>query len=267
MRRPRLLTGLPVGILLLTMLACGTGTTRTPATVDTPIPLATDTSQPTQTLLPLYLSVSLGSVPLTEQGTTPIYKIDAQIPALQGSTDPRAVNFNNEMSLLVQQEISVFKDNLHELVPTPGGTGSFFGEQYNLLSGPGNILSVKIDISIYIEGAAHPSSHSRTVTYDLEAGSDVSLGQLFRTGSNYYQKLSDYCLAQLSPKISDLFTGGLDPVPDNYRSWNITPDGLLITFDEYQVAAYALGPQQVAVPYAELQVIIDPAGPLGQFLP
>jgi hypothetical protein len=39
---------------------------------------------------------------------------------------------------------------------------------------------------------------------------------------------------------------------------------LLITFDEYQVAPYAAGPQKVAIPYSELRALINPQGPLGK---
>jgi hypothetical protein len=40
----------------------------------------------------------------------------------------------------------------------------------------------------------------------------------------------------------------------------------LITFDENQVAAYTVGTQTVLVPYANLNAIIDPAGPLTEFV-
>ena len=53
---------------------------------------------------------------------------------------------------------------------------------------------------------------------------------------------------------------------ENYRSWNITPKGLQITFDDYQVTPHAAGPQQVLVPYATLKALIDPAGPLAEFI-
>jgi hypothetical protein len=259
--------GLVPGTILLTILACGSGTPNALQSTDTPVLPPTETSLPTPTLPPLYLSVTLGTVPRKEQGTLPNYTIDAQVPALQGSDDPRATNFNNEMTLLLQQEIIVFKDNLRALFPVPNANGSSFNEQFTLLSAPGNILSLKFEIMVYIEGAAHPGTHSRTVTYDLEAGSDVSLDRLFRSGSDHLQVISNFCLAQLTHSIPDLFSAGVDPLPNNYRSWNITPNGLLITFDEYQVAAYALGPQEVVIPYANLQAIIDPQGPLAAFLP
>ena len=37
----------------------------------------------------------------------------------------------------------------------------------------------------------------------------------------------------------------------------------MITFDEYQVAPYAAGPQEVTVPYGALQAVIHRQGPLG----
>ena len=97
----------------------------------------------------------------------------------------------------------------------------------------------------------------------------LRLGQLFLPGSNYLESIANYCIGQLSSRNIgfDSFSTGAQPLQENYGNWNITADGLLITFDEYQVAAYAAGPQEVNVPYAEVQSIIDPHGPLAGFLP
>ena len=173
------------------------------------------------------------------------------------------------MTLLTQEEIASFKDNARMVQPVPGSVGSFIDQSYELLSPLGNLLSLKFEIMTYIQGAAHPGTHSRTVTYDLEAGADVRLEQLFLPGSDYLGTISRYCIAQLETRDIgfEAFSQGAQPVMENYGSWNITPDGLLITFDEYQVAAYAAGPQVVVVPYAELQSVIDPTGPLKAFMP
>jgi len=259
--------GILLGVILPVVVACGNATPTTMAPSATPLLLPTMTSLSTPTLPPLYLSVTLGTVQKKDQGKSPSYTIDIQVPALQGSDDPRATNFNNEMALLVQQEIGVFKDNVRELAPVPMSNGSRLTGKYTLFSAPGNILSLKFEFIRYIAGSAHPGTHSRTVTYDLEAGSDVRLNQLFQNGSTYLQVISDYCVAQLTPRIPGLFNNGLDPTTNNYQSWNITPNGLLITFDEYQVAPYAFGPQQVVIPYTELKAIIDPQGPLASYLP
>ncbi len=70
--------------------------------------------------------------------------------------------------------------------------------------------------------------------------------------------------------VTDFFVGfetGAAPDELNYRNWSLTDAGLLISFDPYQVGPYAAGPQEIAVPYADLAVIIDPAGPAGAFMP
>jgi hypothetical protein len=41
---------------------------------------------------------------------------------------------------------------------------------------------------------------------------------------------------------------------------------LAITFDEYQVAPYAAGPQTVVVPFSELTNLLNPEGPAKSFL-
>ena len=264
LRKLFLLSGF--GLLLLTILACGTTPTAMPAT-STNIP-PTLTSLPTQTPEPLYLSVTLGSVPTSETGQKPAYTVKAQIPALQGSDDARVTNFNNEMTQLTQEEIAKFKDNARVAYSTPGSPGSAYDQKYKLLSAPGDLISLKFDIYIYIDGAAHPTTHSRVVNYDLEAGEDVMLEQLFLPGSNYLDIIANYCIAQLKTRNIGFegFSSGAQPLSENYGNWNVTPDGLLITFDEYQVAAYAAGPQEVVVPYAELKSVIDPHGPLVQFI-
>jgi hypothetical protein len=140
--------------------------------------------------------------------------------------------------------------------------------KYELLSPPGDIFSIKFSAMGYSDGAAHPYHFSRTVTFDLEAGQEITIDQLFLPGSNYLQIFSDVSKAELSTRDIgfDMFASGADPLPENYQNWNITADGLLITFDEYQVGPYAAGPQLVSVPYNALKDIIDPQGPLGGFI-
>jgi hypothetical protein len=255
-------------LFMIAIMACGASPTALPATSTFNTP-PTPTSPPTQTPAPLYLSVSLVSVPDTETGQKPAYTMKAQIPALQGNNDTRVTNFNNEMAQLTQEEIAKFKDNARVAYSTPGSPGSSYDQQYKLLSAPGNLLSLKFDIYIYIDGAAHPTTHSRVVNYDLEAGANVMLEQLFLPGSNFLDLIANYCIAQLKTREIgfEAFSSGAQPLLENYGNWNITPDGLMITFDEYQVAAYAAGPQEVVVPYTELKSVIDPNGPLANSLP
>jgi len=265
---PKIVPGFVLFILLVAMLACGITPTPQQAT-NTPQVAPTEPLTPTFTPIPIFSVVTLVSNPTNETGKDPNYTITAQTPFFQGSEDLRVTNFNNEMAQLTQEEIAKFRDNVVQVQPVPGSTGSFYDQQYKLLTPPGNLVSLKFQIMIYIQGAAHPGTHMRTVTYDLEAGNDLKLEQLFLSGSDYLDKIANYCIAQLKTRNIgfDAFTSGAQATPENYGNWNITPDGLLITFEEYQVAAYAAGPQEVVVPYAELQSVIDPHGPLQGFLP
>jgi len=76
--------------------------------------------------------------------------------------------------------------------------------------------------------------------------------------------IANYCITVLSkqPFFDGPFTDGANPTVENYRNWNITPEGLMITFDTYQVAPGAAGPQVVVVPYGQISAVIDPQGAL-----
>ena len=59
---------------------------------------------------------------------------------------------------------------------------------------------------------------------------------------------------------------GAGPDAQNFRSWTISRKGLSMTFDAYQVGSYAAGPQNVLIPYSVLKDLINPDGPIGQFV-
>ena len=86
--------------------------------------------------------------------------------------------------------------------------------------------------------------------------------RLFIADSNYLEVISKYCSEQLSTLDIGFNenTVGAEPAAENYRNWNITPEGLMIIFERGQVTAYAAPEQVVIIPYAELQSIINPQG-------
>jgi hypothetical protein len=250
--------------LFLTAVACAS--LIQPRRVPTQV-LPTATAAPTETAAPLYEQVTLQTRPWQESGTPFAYSIQADVPVLVGSQDPRVQTFNVEMKAVVDDAIATFKQNLAGLAPNPSSTISTFELHYNVLSPPGNVISLKFNIQTYYSGAAHPGDASRTVTYDLQAGKDLNLSDLFRPDSDFLTPIAKYCIGQLSTRDIGFqgFELGATATPENYRNWNLTTDGLTITFDEYQVAPYAAGPQTVVIPYAELTALIKPDGPLAAY--
>ena len=226
----------------------------------------TDTLPATSAPL-LSQQVSLVSVPFieTDPGSNfPTYTITAQIPQLSGGPDSRVQALNQRLDELVKKEMEAYRGNFQQLPITPYSNGSSLAMTYILVSQIGDLWSFKFDFSFYSDGAAHPGMNSITLNYDLGQGKELSLGDLFTVNSSYLQTISDYCTAELRKQpYADVFTeDGAKPTLENYRNWNITPDGLLITFDAYQVAPGAAGPQQVVVPYSGLNSLLNPEGSL-----
>ena len=273
--------------ILLIILACnalGPVPTVTPSPVaptGTIIPTATDvatsvppsptaTIAPTSTPPPLSQQVTLISTSFNETNQSPPYTITSQTPQLAGSDDPRAQAFNQRLNDLVQKEVDLHRQGfLQNPVPPITENGSSLDVTYALVSQSGDIWSLKLTFSFYSDGAAHPGHYSMTVNFDLGQGRELALGDLFLPNSNYLEAISQYCITELSkqPFFEGPFRDGAAPTPENYRNWNIAPEGLMITFDEYQVAPYAAGPQTVIVPYSSLQAVINPEGPLAGAIP
>ena len=253
-----------ISIFLFFLLACDATFNVLVPTPTISVSTATATETP---LPPLSQQLTLVSVPFIETNpgsTFPSYSISAQTPQLTGSDDPRVLAFNQRLNNLVSQEVSTFRQNFQELPVTPNSNGSSLEATYTTVSQIGDLWSFKFDFSFYADSAAHPGLNSLTLNYDLGQGRELALGDLFLTDSSYLEKIAEYCTNELSKQpFSDASTlEGARPTPENYRNWNIDPGGIMITFDEYQVAPGAAGPQKVVVPYAELASIINPEGPL-----
>lgn len=223
---------------------------------------------PTSTPIPLSRQVTLVSQSHEETNQMPPFTIKSQTPQLAGSDDPRVIAFNQRLDDLVMNEVSTWRESFLQVTLPTATSGSFLEASHTLISQMEDVWSFKFDFHFYSDGAAHPGSYSITLNYDLGQGRELALGDLFLPNSDYLNAISNFCSTELSkqPFFDGAFTTGTDPTPENYRSWNITPEGLLITFDEYQVAPYAAGPQQVLVPWAELQKLIDPQGVLAIFV-
>lgn len=238
-----------------------------------PVSALTVTPSPTPApvQIPLSQQVMLTSVSFKEEAQSPIYWITALTPRLTGTNDLRVQDFNKAVDNLIQKEIEYFRKNLLTQMPiTPVSGGSFFDAKYTVISQSGNLWSFKFDFSGYADGAAHSYHYSLTLNYDLEQGNKLSLNELFPKDTNYLEVIARYCIVELSKRDIGFYGGfqqGAEPTPENYRNWNIAQGGIMITFNEYQVAPYAAGPQTILVPYGELTTLINRQGPLAVFVP
>ncbi len=134
-----------------------------------------------------------------------------------------------------------------------------------LQSGKYPIISIRFNIQGDIIGQAHGFHKHVTLNFDLKNGEELSLSDLFKENSDYLKIIADYTNGVLSKAPAankELIDNGTKPTEDNFLRWNVKPNGLLFTFEEYQVAPYSSGAQTVLVPYAILNDVIDIDSPI-----
>ncbi len=56
------------------------------------------------------------------------------------------------------------------------------------------------------------------------------------------------------------------PTSNNFQFWNLTKDGLLMSFEECRMAGCAAGPREVLIPFARLEGTLKPNGPFSSII-
>jgi hypothetical protein len=212
-------------------------------------------------------ALALTSKTLHESEDAPRYEIDARWPLLEGEGNHKAATFNQAAERFAIEQVRLFKENLYGLPDDP-----LFDDAYSSLTidfvptyEANGIFAVLFHISFYSAGAAHPGSYSHAINYDLRTEKVLALEDLFLPDADYMNVISHACIEDLKTRQVLEWEEGALPSAENYQVWNITPQGLLVTFDEYRVASYAAGPQSVVVPYTKLMPILRPDGPLREY--
>lgn len=199
------------------------------------------------------------------------YTVKARYPqAVGAATDPRLKKLNQELKTFITKEVSRFTTDFQ--APDKQmfrGSGSYFDASYGVEFATHDLVSIEFGISTYFEGAAHGNNNTVVFNYDLNTDRRLKLADLFKPKSDYLKPISDYAVKFFMKKLvessdSEWIKNGAGPKEENYQSWNVTSKGLKVTFDPYQVASFADGPQEVTIPYSVLKNVIDPAGPLAR---
>ncbi|HWT02515.1 MAG TPA: RsiV family protein [Pyrinomonadaceae bacterium] len=198
------------------------------------------------------------------------YTVKAKYPQAVGAArDPRLLKMNRELLKFVTSGVTEFKGNFKTYEKPMGQAGSYYESEYVVTLAANDLVSVAFGVSTYGEGAAHPNHNTLVFNYDLRSGRQLKLADLFKPNSGYLKVISDYAVKDLAAQHEpdadmDWIREGAGPKDENFQSWNLSPKGLEITFDAYQVASYAAGPREVVIPLSALKDVIDPNGPLGR---
>lgn len=203
------------------------------------------------------------------------YTVEAEYPQIEG--DARFDGFNREARSLVTKDVAAFKAGEDSSAADAGGEPPPETQQssldmgYEIRFATDNLISVEFTEGTYEAGAAHGNSATTVLNYDVRNNKKLTLADLFTPKANYLGVISSYCISNLRDRArresdsmidEDMMKTGAAPQASNYQACAITKKGLWVTFDPYQVAAYAAGPQHVLVPYSALKDILKTDGPL-----
>lgn len=199
--------------------------------------------------------------------------IDANYPEISGDNlTPAAELFNKLINNMVSQEMSRFKKYVSSDMPHMRNLPEDL--KHNSLKidydvdvikpGDNAIISVRVSIEGMQAGRAHPYHTNRVVNFDLANSKTLILGDLFKPKANYIKAIATYSNKKLKEKLTDkwMIDSGTKPIERNFKNWNLESDGIVITFDEYQVAPYVDGTQEVRIPFSVLKNLISPEAPI-----
>jgi len=202
--------------------------------------------------------------------------LTAEYPELTGNAN--ASGFNLVAKTAITRSLSAFRKDLAALSAADirglGEMGQYIEVSYNVEYADDDLISLNFGEDTF-NGGAHPNHNTFTLTYDLKQGREIKFADLFKPGAKYLTTIAAYAIRDLKGRkdpesgdnlgiAQDIFEDGAKPTADNYKNWNITKKGLMITFPPYQVAAYAYGPQTVIIPYSHLKEIARPDGALAK---
>ncbi|MFA7361598.1 MAG: DUF3298 domain-containing protein [Candidatus Kapaibacterium sp.] len=124
-------------------------------------------------------------------------------------------------------------------------------------------LSVSIDYYINT-GGAHPNSFVRNFVFNPKTGKQVKLSDLFNSGfEDKLNKLIDKKYREYrNLKDTDRLDGEKGYLFDNFIKFNdnfiLTKEGIYFYYNNYEIAAYAVGPTELKFTYKELEEILKP---------
>ncbi len=165
----------------------------------------------------------------------------------------RKIN-NNILSLAYQ----MIKDQGYYENPQTTMTG-----YYEIKTNERGILSLSLT-NYAFSGGAHGMTIMKSLTFNIETGKMYSLGDLFKSGSDYVNVLSEIIKKQIKerdiPTIEEF-----DQIRPN-QDFYIADKALVVYFQLYELAPYVYGFPQFPISVYEIQDIIKEDGPLGEMI-
>lgn len=115
--------------------------------------------------------------------------------------------------------------------------------------------------SLYLEqysflGGAHGATVRTSDTWDFMTGRQLQLGDFYSSVPGYEEDIREWIVSQISQILvnspSTFFEDYVQRVHDSFKpeSYYLSQDGLVVYFQQYDIAPYATGLPEFTLPYA-----------------
>lgn len=177
--------------------------------------------------------------PPAATGTTEPLGITVHFPAI-----PFPADIDIDTRIAVEERIG---STALEMVAGLLQYGEVFGT-YNVDLDANDLLSVTLTYSGYRAPMAHPMHVSESLTFDLLTGELLHMDDLLQ--GDYLTVLDAHIAAQIASEDLPLLRP-FDGITSD-QDFKLTPDGIVIFFQLYDLVPYAWGFPQFTVPYEAL---------------
>ncbi len=218
-------------------------------------------------------------------------KMDVTFPVLRSTSAEADAAFNSNVLSTV---VGLYENGVSSVPPTSvaqalgdfidaftaqladGGSRSYFPPwSYSItaqvLFDSNNIVSLRYE-AFSFEGGAHPNTVYKNASYQTTTGSVIALSDLLKSG--YERQLNEIGLEEFRKQHGikegeSLAQAGYSVGSQGFKlnkNYIITKAGLLFQFNQYEIAPYYFGAQQVLIPYSKLKQLLRPKSPISELV-
>lgn len=235
-------------------------TTAASKPVSTPTPPSTKEQEQAHN----YAGLKFATAEIKEEAENPKINVEAKYPRIERSGIGNADKFNEQVKAAVLKQVAQFRKDVAEFrrEGESDELGYSLEIDYEIKHSDLGVVSVLFrDLSVF-SGAPHPNHGALTFNYDLKAGKELALADIFNPDVNYSPALLRYVRNALKkaddPAVAE-HVG--DDGAEELSRWNMTPEGLLFNIEvSHAEGSYA----EAIVPYDAVENIIRRDGVLGR---
>jgi hypothetical protein len=191
------------------------------------------------------------------------YELNIAYPQIAIPATLNERKFNLWLERAILEDVADFRAHLDDSakgkLSRPSGPEESLDIRYQTIVADQELISINFTEIVTSASQIHPNTHPVTFNYDLRHGRSLKLSDIFQDKVGYLPVIAEYCEAELKHKYGDqLFDNDRAAAkPENYQNWNIGPEGLIISFNDYQVGPHAMGRPVIVVPYSALSKVLD----------